>query len=275
MATTREKLLHPATLIACAALAVSLGGTTYAATTIGTAQLRDEAVSTPKLADGAVAKAKLRNGAVTTPKLASGAVTAQKIASGAVTARAIGPGAVGATQIAPGAIGQAALAPGAVGSAAIAPGAVTGAQVANGSIGVEDLEPGLASSVRGAVVSNRASVPDGSSARILEIPGLGVLSATCGARAAVTRYTNQSGQVQDVHFWGQTSGVESPTVSGHETTPHGATIEAPNNGFGPHIVWWQVGHTDAAGVPHVATIHASSDFDDTSCLVLAQAVTTG
>ncbi|WP_193614385.1 hypothetical protein [Nocardioides lijunqiniae] len=54
-----------AAVAATLALAVSLGGTSYAAVKIGTAQLKSGAVTTPKLAKGAVTSAKIKNDAVT------------------------------------------------------------------------------------------------------------------------------------------------------------------------------------------------------------------
>ncbi len=49
--TTREKLMHPATFISMAALFVALGGVSYAATKIGTAQIKNRAVTDKKLAN--------------------------------------------------------------------------------------------------------------------------------------------------------------------------------------------------------------------------------
>ena len=54
---TKERLLHPATIIATIALLVALSGAGYAATTIGTAQLKNNAVTTPKIKNGAQVQA--------------------------------------------------------------------------------------------------------------------------------------------------------------------------------------------------------------------------
>jgi hypothetical protein len=73
---SREKLLHPATAIALVALFVSLGGVTYAATTIGTKQIRN----------GAVTRAKIARGAINQSKIADNAVGAQNLQTGAAVA---------------------------------------------------------------------------------------------------------------------------------------------------------------------------------------------
>ena len=49
---SKERLLHPATIIAVIALLVALSGAGYAATTIGTSQLKNNAVTTPKIKNG-------------------------------------------------------------------------------------------------------------------------------------------------------------------------------------------------------------------------------
>jgi hypothetical protein len=60
----------PALVVSCLALAVALGGTSYATVlqvpraSVGTPQLRNAAVTTPKLANNAVTSAKVRNGSL-------------------------------------------------------------------------------------------------------------------------------------------------------------------------------------------------------------------
>jgi hypothetical protein len=78
-----------ATCIALLALFISLGGTTYAVTSlpresVGTTQLRERAVTEDKLATDAVVTRKLANGAVRAPKIARGAVTGSRIASNTI-----------------------------------------------------------------------------------------------------------------------------------------------------------------------------------------------
>ena len=68
----------PAMVVACAALAVALGGTSYATV-----------LQVPKASVGA---AQLKTGAVTTKKLASNAVTAAKVRNGSLLKADFGPG---------------------------------------------------------------------------------------------------------------------------------------------------------------------------------------
>ena len=98
---SKERLLHPATIIAVIALLVALSGAGYAATTIGTSQLKNNAVTTPKIKNTAVTTAKLKNNAVTRAKIASNAVGTGKLANAAVTTPKIAAGAVTASQLAP------------------------------------------------------------------------------------------------------------------------------------------------------------------------------
>jgi hypothetical protein len=81
----------PAIAISLLALLISIGGTAYAAATIGTSDIQRGAVTTPKLARQAVKPGKLGVGAVTRPKLAADAVTSAKIQDGQVRAGDLGP----------------------------------------------------------------------------------------------------------------------------------------------------------------------------------------
>jgi hypothetical protein len=77
-------------VIAVLALSLALGGTAFAAATIGTSDIKDGAVTTPKLADDAVKAPKIYNGAVSAPKIRDGAVRTKKIADGHVRAPDLG-----------------------------------------------------------------------------------------------------------------------------------------------------------------------------------------
>ena len=64
----------PAMIVAIVALIAALGGSAYAATKVGTKQLKKNAVSTLKIKNDAVTAAKIANNAVTGAKIANGAV---------------------------------------------------------------------------------------------------------------------------------------------------------------------------------------------------------
>jgi hypothetical protein len=90
----RRPLPSPATCIALLALFVSLGGTTYAVTS-----LPRDSVGPEQLRDRAVTEDKLSNASVITRKLANGSVTARKLAREGITGSRIAPNALGGDQI--------------------------------------------------------------------------------------------------------------------------------------------------------------------------------
>lgn len=77
----------PATVIACLALFVALGGSAYAVTanSVGSKQLKRNAVTAPKIKKNAVTAPKIRGGAVTAAKIKTNAVTTAKLLDDAVT----------------------------------------------------------------------------------------------------------------------------------------------------------------------------------------------
>jgi hypothetical protein len=79
-------------VVAIVALVAAITGTAYAATKVGTKQLKNKAVTTKKIKNGAVTGAKLAAGAVTGAKLAAGAVNSGSIVDGAVTTSKLTPG---------------------------------------------------------------------------------------------------------------------------------------------------------------------------------------
>lgn len=82
----------PAMVVAMVALFVSLGGTGYAATKIGTKQLKNRAVTSSKIRNGAVTTAKIRDAAVANPKLAGDSVNGSKVANGSLGAGDVASG---------------------------------------------------------------------------------------------------------------------------------------------------------------------------------------
>ncbi len=175
---SRQQLLHPATLIACAALFVSLGGVTYAAATIGTRDLKNGAVTSAKIRrgavgnkriasnavthaklgrfavsgdrilDGGVAGSKLANGAVSSGKLADNAVTSGKLANNAVTNGKLANGAVSNSKLANNAVSNAKLANDAVSTAKLADGAVNSQRLGNGAVTTTKLADGSVTSAK-------------------------------------------------------------------------------------------------------------------------------
>jgi hypothetical protein len=94
-----------ADVAATLALLFAMGGTAYAATslgpnTVGTVQLKDNAVTNPKIDSHAVSAGKLGPEAVTNPKLADGSVTNFKLGTGVVTHSKLGPSSIDGSNVA-------------------------------------------------------------------------------------------------------------------------------------------------------------------------------
>jgi hypothetical protein len=103
------RIPSPAMIVACVALFVALGGTSYAATklaanSVGSKQIKSNAVTTAKIKNGAVTTAKIKGGAVTSAGLAGGAVGTASIADGAVAGAKLADGAVAGAKLAAGAV---------------------------------------------------------------------------------------------------------------------------------------------------------------------------
>lgn len=107
----------PALAVATLALCLALGGTGYAATKIGTSQLRNRAVTAPKLAPGSVTGAAVADGSLTPADFAGGVISRETVtikdrggvrafasinADGTMLAGAEHAGVVGLSRAAPG-----------------------------------------------------------------------------------------------------------------------------------------------------------------------------
>lgn len=80
----------PALVISLIALFVALGSGAYAASKIGTSDLKKNAVTTPKIAKNAVKSSKVENGKLKGKDLEDGAIGGSKLGSGAVRASKLG-----------------------------------------------------------------------------------------------------------------------------------------------------------------------------------------
>jgi hypothetical protein len=103
-----------ADVTATLALLFAMGGTAYAATslgphTVGTAQLKDHAVTNHKIDTHAVSAGRIAPGAVTDGKLADGSVTSTKLGDGAVTHSTLGINSIDGGDVAPNSISLADL----------------------------------------------------------------------------------------------------------------------------------------------------------------------
>ena len=284
---SKERLLHPATVIATIALLVALSGAGYAATKIGTPQLKNNAVTTPKIKNNAVNTAKLKNNAVNTAKLQNNAVNSAKLASGAVRAADLGAGSVGAAALAGGAVGTGALANGAVEGAKLGngsvtneklgPNAVTGAKIAGATITAANIAPGQVVTGKGELVSGRLSLGPAVTGNtlLLTLPTLATVEVNCTVTGADTTVTNTSG----AELTSTVSGVNAPAVAfaSSSTVGAGGTASVSNPGAeGVQTATWQLSQGTGA-TARVATVTVSASgtaTPGTGCVIAGQAVTT-
>lgn len=99
MKQLRKRLTYANVMSSFAVFLVLGGATAFAATKIGSNQIKANAVKTGKIAKEAVTTSKLKNESVATTKIANGAVTTTKIADGAVTTAKIADKAVTGAKI--------------------------------------------------------------------------------------------------------------------------------------------------------------------------------
>lgn len=267
----KDDLLHPATVIAGVALFVSLGGVTYAAATIGTAQIKNGAVTRAKIKSGAISPSRLANGAVTNQKLASNAVTPAKIRGRAVTVGKIADGAVQTSNLETGAVSESKLGAGAVTPSKLGAGAVGTVALADGAVTPAKLAPGTVVTGKGSVTSFHRQMSDGQTLTVAAIPGFGTLSASCASGNASSMFSNDSGNTVTVRRASFSTGSQAVVSSWVGT---GATALVANPA-GDQQVLWQLGFTDAQGTDHVATANVSNVLDGTGCYVMGQVQSTG
>jgi hypothetical protein len=300
--TRREKLMHPATFISLAALFVALGGVGYAATKIGTKQLKNRAVTGPKLANNSVTSpkiraravrngdlannsvstSKIRNGAILSADLAVGSVLNQNLGNGAVTSGKIANdtietgnlanGSVASEKIGTAAVVASKLAANSVTNPAIAPDSITAAQIANGQV-VEG---------NGTLSSVEVQLPNGASnSPLLSFPGLGVLQATCTAGFATVKFVNNSGTEIELRLWGVIEGVpnmpgstEATPIIASDNLPNGFLVEQSSEPQGTMGITWMASFGLGMNL-HLATINTSTRLNaGGTCAISAQATYT-
>lgn len=286
----------PATLISLVALGCALGGTSYAAATIGTADLQSNAVTSAKVKNGAiklvdlgpgsVGPGKLRAQAVTTPKLKDLAVTTPKLADGSVDSAKLADAGVTSADLAPGSVGTTALADDAVTGAKVKEGAILSGDIGDGAIQAVDIKDGEVVKGRGFMFFNTLTVPNGASnVQVLNAEGLGRLLVSCTLGQATTKIQNTSpGSIVIVssELFRDTGAPADPAVKAdvdavHRANPGpgGVVEQASNQGVGGiQSVQWQLSSIDAQGEKHVATLWTTAGAVGNDCSVTAQALAT-
>lgn len=288
----REQLLHPATLIACAALFVSLGGVTYAATQIGTRQIANGAVTGAKIHRGAVGSKRLANGAVTNAKLARGAVSGDRIADGGVAGSKLAEGSVttgklGELSVTTGKLADRAVTTGKLGDAAVTTGkladsavttgkladsAVTTTKLADASVTSAKISPGAAVTGLGTLRTTRLILSSGQSGvNLMFFAGLGSLEGSCTTGIATTSFHNLSGTSINLEDTGVNNGSPDVPFTDRNAPADGLIVPAPNTGNGPQEVTWQASVGNGAGA-QVATAWASSGASGTDCIITVMGI---
>jgi hypothetical protein len=102
--TRLRKRLTFANLTCVLALFVALGGTSYAAISVGSAEIRTGAVGKSEIRTGAVGKSEVRSSGVGKSEIGTGAVGRAEIAANGVAKSEIGKDAVGTDEIADGGV---------------------------------------------------------------------------------------------------------------------------------------------------------------------------
>jgi trimeric autotransporter adhesin len=292
--TAREKLLHPATFISLIALFVALGGVGYAATKIGTKQIKDGAVTGKKLAKGSVSTSKIKAGAVgngdlapnsvTTSKIRPGTIFSSDLAAGSILNGDLGNGAVTGTKIANETIGTEKIENGAIASDKIGTGAVIASKLGAGSVTTPAIAPDAVTAAQiapgqvvegnGVLSSTSTTLTDGqTNAALLSFPGLGVLEAECSVGQALVLFVNDSGTTIDVASSGVLQDPALPVgtaFANNESVANGAAADldtAP--GAGRVGATFMASYGTGASL-HLATINVSTNPVGNDCSIMAQ-----
>jgi hypothetical protein len=291
------RLPSPAMGVALIALVVALGGTTYAAVRIGTAQIKDNAITSAKIRNGQVRSVDLARNSVVTAKIVAGAVSSLQIRDGsvgnadlandAVTSAKVNAGAIGNSDLANGAVsgskiransvGNTQLTTDAVTSPKIKDGSVVAADIADASITAAKIKDGEVVKGNGRMLSTALTLPDGAAATtVLSVPSLGALRASCANGTTTTQWQNTAaGPVTVVnevvlhHAAPGQSDVNTASVAA------GTTLDQPaNTGTnGLESVTWQVSDDSSAG-DRVSTLWVTAGASGAGCRITAQGLAT-
>ena len=285
---SRDRLVHPATAIALLALFLTIGGVGYAASQIGTSQIKNSAVTSKKLHSKAVTSTKIGSKAVSSTKLATNAVTNTKVANNAITGTKLVDGSVSTGKLAElsvttgklaelavttGKLADAAvtatkLADNAVTTTKIADSAVTTGKLADGSVTQGKIAPGTVVTGPGTLISSRVPVTNGNSGvTVAFLPGFGTITAACAAGTASLSYVNQTGTAPNVQYSAVNNGAPDSLDLARFNPPDGSTIPVTNTALGGiQTITWQISYAPA----HVATITTTAGAALTDCIVTAQ-----
>ena len=277
------RLPSPAMGVALIALLVALSGTTYAATRIGTKQIKDNAITSPKIRNGAVKNIDLARNSIVTAKIVAGAVTGLQIKDASVGNADLGNDSVSGAKIRAGAVGNSDLAndavtsakirAGAVGNSDLADNAIGSSKIADGSIVAADIKDGEVVKGNARMLATAVTLPDGAGQTVLlSAPGLGALRASCAAGVTTTQWQNTG--TTPVTVVNQVVFAASPAVTSATSVVGGGVATQPANpGTGVESVMWQASIDDSGG-DRVATLQVTASPSGTNCRISAQGMST-
>jgi hypothetical protein len=206
---TLKRHLTVANVLSCIALFVALSASAYAATKLGTGQVKavniaKQAVTNPKIKNQAVTSGKIKNGGVVAADLASGSVINSKLANEAVGTSKLGKNSVT--------------------TAKIGPEAVTAGKIGSESISAAKLSASFyAQLVRNVTYVNSSSFTDAE-------PNKSVTASCPSGKEAIGGGVRLEGELKEVATTGS-----YPFVSGSLRT--GWTGIAHESGGGPYGDW--------------------------------------
>jgi hypothetical protein len=176
----RKRLTYANVMSSLAVFLVLGGATAFAATKIGSNEIKANAITTGKIKKEAVTEGKIKAGGVGNSRLGNGSVTGNKLAANAVGTAALADGAVTSPKLGDGAVSNQKLANNAVTEGKIANDAVTGAKVKDGSLTGSDINQGTLNSVKAANVFGVTFAETGTgSPKILNASDPGIKSGGC------------------------------------------------------------------------------------------------
>ncbi len=135
----RKRLTYANVMSSLAVFLVLGGATAFAATKIGSNEIKANAIITGKIKKEAVTEGKIKAGAVGNSRLGNGVVSANKLAPNAVTGSTLADNSVTSSKLAENSVISGKIANAAVTSAKLANGAVTAAQLGNGAVNAAQL----------------------------------------------------------------------------------------------------------------------------------------
>jgi hypothetical protein len=204
MKSLRKRLTYANVMSSIAVFLVVAGGTAFAATKIGSNEIKANAIITGKIKKEAVTEGKIKAGAIGNSRLANAAVTASKLAANSVTGSALADGSVSSGKLANNSVTAGALADESVTSSKLANNAVTAGKLADAS-------------VTSGKLANASVTPEKLSQQYLPLAteGVPVAGANIASDGTVRKFFNRAGGAPTVSHTA-TSGLYIITFPGLE-----------------------------------------------------------